>query len=473
MLSSKRGKLLAGACLAAVGACCAARAATVSVSSFKGTVYGPGEATLAFTGVNAAQELWVAWDDADKGADISQWKESEQLDTIASGTTSASYRLPDDARPGRAARFFLFPTDGTYPLTYIRSTGTQYIDTGVYPDPHTAVSMTFLLDDMDTRQQRTFGVGDNTNGFVFASYVNGSGMWAWAAKDHFGNWASSGNMPLHRRATITLDAHNQLYTLQQEGIADYTYKLTNHAVVVGHQTLTSSIPLYLMAYKNLSGSIAGYGKMRVYSASVSLTNAVVRNFAPYVKSGEAGLMDTVHNQFYANGGTGAFIAGGRGDGTGGAASDPLDLTTARSEDVFADAYIWMRGMAIDTNSNHVLDVGEITNSLNTVALTTGSYGAAGHKPVISNEDALLPAGRRLDERGADARQGHPLLRDMRYAAHGLRQPLHLDRPLPSRLLRAAAEHAVAARIRLRRLARHDVRPGRDQYGAAHAPGLHA
>ena len=50
----------------------------------------------------------------------------------------------------------------------------------------------------------------------------------------------------------------------------------------------------------------------------------------------------------------------------------------------------MRGMAVDTNSNHVLDVGEITNSLNTVVLTTGTYGAAGHKPVISNEFVRLP-----------------------------------------------------------------------------------
>ena len=210
--------------LAAVAVSTTLSAATVSVSSFKGTVYGPGEATLAFTGVDAEQELWVAWDDADKGADISQWKESERLDTIASGTTSATYRLPDDARPGRAARFFLFPA--------------------------------------------------------------------------------------------------------------------------------------------------------------------------------------------------------------GAASDPLDLTAARSEDVFADAYIWMRGMAVDTNSNHVLDVGEITNSLHTVALTTGSYGAAGHKPVIfqrvrapartrrgaADADALLPAGRRLDERGADVRLCHPLCRDVRHAA---------------------------------------------------------
>ena len=386
----KRSFFVLAACVAAVAASTTLLAATVSVSSFKGTVYGPGEAALAFTDVDAAQELWVAWDDADKGADISQWKESERLDTIASGTTSASYRLPDDARPGRAARFFLFPAGGTYPLAYIRSTGTQCIDTGVCPDPHTAASMTFLLDDMDTREQCTFGVGDHANGFVFASYVDDSGYWAWSAKDHSGNGASSGNMPLHRRATITLDAHNQLYTLRQEGIADYTCTLTEDASVVGHQTLTSSIPLYLLAYKNLDGSIAGYGRMRVYSASVSLTNEVVRNFAPYVRSGEAGLMDTVHNQFYANGGTGAFIAGGRGDGADGAASDPLDLTTARSEDVFADAYIWMRGMAIDKNGNHILDVGEITNSLHTVALSTGSYGAKDHKPVISNEFVRLP-----------------------------------------------------------------------------------
>ena len=96
--------------LAAVAASATLPAATVSVSSFKGTVYGPGEATLAFTGVDVEQELWVAWDDADKGADITQWKESERLDTIASGTTSSTNRLPDDARLGRAARFFLSPT---------------------------------------------------------------------------------------------------------------------------------------------------------------------------------------------------------------------------------------------------------------------------------------------------------------------------------------------------------------------------
>ena len=91
----KRMSLVFG--LAAVAVSTTLSAATVSVSGFKGTVYGPGEATLAFTGVDAEQELWVAWDDADKGADISQWSKSEQLDTIASGTTSATYVAMDAA----------------------------------------------------------------------------------------------------------------------------------------------------------------------------------------------------------------------------------------------------------------------------------------------------------------------------------------------------------------------------------------
>ena len=84
-----------------------ATAATVSMSGFKGTVYSPGEATLAFSGVSAAQDVWVAWDDVDKGDDMSAWAANERLGTIAAGATSASYKLPPDARLGRVARFFL------------------------------------------------------------------------------------------------------------------------------------------------------------------------------------------------------------------------------------------------------------------------------------------------------------------------------------------------------------------------------
>ena len=93
---------------AAGSAAIPALGATVSVSSFKGTVYGPGEATLAFSGVSAAQEVWVAWDDADKGADITHWKESERLDTIASGTITKDLALlRADGTRGVSSRTFL------------------------------------------------------------------------------------------------------------------------------------------------------------------------------------------------------------------------------------------------------------------------------------------------------------------------------------------------------------------------------
>ena len=378
--------------LAAVAASATLPAATVSVSSFKGTVYSPGEATLAFSGVSAAQEVWVAWDDEDKGDDMSAWAKNERLGTIVAGATSASYKLPPDARSGRVARFFLLPAGGTYPVEYVRCDGKQYINTGVFPDPHVAVSMDFKLNSVWPRQQRSFGV--NTSVYTFASYINGSSLWAWSAKDGEGNWTSSGNMVSLLRTKITIDMHNDMYTIDVDDVElDYTNKPTTITSVRNGQTKTGNWPIALMAgMANAAGTSANNNAhLNCYGTTISLTNVVVRNFTPYVSAGVAGLMDSVNNTFYPSATANELFAGGRHEGVSGAvASEPFDLAGARTEDVFADAYIWMRGMAIDKNGNGVLDNNEITNSLNTVALPSTVYGATGHRPVISNELVNLP-----------------------------------------------------------------------------------
>ena len=370
----------------------AAQAATVLVSGFTGTVYAPGAVTLTFSGVSAAQEVWVAWDDVDKGADMSAWAGNERLGTIAANATSATFKLPPDARQGRAARFFLLSADGTYPVEYVRCDGKQYVNTGVFPDPHVAVSMDFKLNSTWPRQQRTFGVG--TSAYTFASYINGSSLWGWAAKDSDGNWSSSGNMVSLLRTTITLDMHNDVYTIDVDDVElDYTYKPTSTTSVRNGQTKTGNWPLALMAsMANAAGTSANNNAhLNCYGASVSLTNVVVRNFTPYVSAGVAGLMDMANNMFYPSATANELFAGGRRTGVSDAtASEPFDLAGARTEDVFADAYIWMRGMAIDKNGNGALDNNEITNSLNTVALPSTVYGATGHRPVISNELVNLP-----------------------------------------------------------------------------------
>ncbi len=378
--------------LAAVAVSTTLPAATVSVSSFKGTVYSPGEATLAFSGVSAAQEVWVAWDDEDKGDDMSTWAKNERLGTIVAGATSASYKLPPDARSGRVARFFLLPAGGTYPVEYVRCDGKQYINTGVFPDPHVAVSMDFKLNSVWPRQQRSFGV--NTSVYTFASYINGSSLWAWSAKDGEGNWTSSGNMVSLLRTKITIDMHNDMYTIDVDDVElDYTNKPTTITSVRNGQTKTGNWPIALMAgMANAAGTSANNNAhLNCYGTTISLTNVVVRNFTPYVSAGVAGLMDSVNNTFYPSATANELFAGGRHEGVSGAvASEPFDLAGARTEDVFADAYIWMRGMAIDKNGNGVLDNNEITNSLNTVALPSTVYGATGHRPVISNELVNLP-----------------------------------------------------------------------------------
>ena len=255
-------------------------AAAVSVSAFKGTVYGPGEATLAFAGVDAAQEVWVAWDEADKGADFAQWAENERLGTISADAASATYTLPPDARMGRAARFFLFPANGSYAVGYIRSTGTQYVNTGVYPDPTIAVTAEFMMDDLYTKQQRPFGVGDNA--FTIAAYINGSGYWAWAAKDDSGNWTSANQTPVHKRTTITIDVPNDLYKVSVPGLPDYTKVMTSESKVKDQQTKTGTFPLFLMAYSTKADGTgsAGRGAMRFYGAAISFAGVPSRDFTP-------------------------------------------------------------------------------------------------------------------------------------------------------------------------------------------------
>ena len=62
--------------------------------------------TLAFDAAADARELWVAWDDADKGAGFADWAESERVAIVATRGSSSSRAVPrtparSSARPTR------------------------------------------------------------------------------------------------------------------------------------------------------------------------------------------------------------------------------------------------------------------------------------------------------------------------------------------------------------------------------------
>ena len=59
----------------------AAAALTVTATN------GVESLTLAFDAAADARELWVAWDDADKGAGFADWAESERVAIVAADET--------------------------------------------------------------------------------------------------------------------------------------------------------------------------------------------------------------------------------------------------------------------------------------------------------------------------------------------------------------------------------------------------
>lgn len=188
-------------------------AAALTVTDFKGTVYSPGQATVACGAAASPRLAWCAFGDRDYGADFAAWPRNESLGTVAAGAMAATFTLPPAAQRARCARLFLLPGDASGALGYLRTDGTQCLDTGYYPNAATSATIDFTLTRTTWNQQRPFGVETSTAGsLTFSTYINNSdynanGSWAWACTNGTGNWKGTIVKPdlSPRRTQITLD----------------------------------------------------------------------------------------------------------------------------------------------------------------------------------------------------------------------------------------------------------------------------
>lgn len=181
--------------------------------------------------------------------------------------------------------------DGYKQLQYIRSTGTQYINTGIDPNNSIEVSVDMQLDSDVTADCNPFSVYGSTNRF-FTKYTNnkyqgGLGtIW-------FKETGYSGNA--HERLTLKLG--NGYFA-----VGDASVKVTESAFTVGR-------PLYIFA-SNSKGNVVGFTKMSLYSCTITESDKLIRDYKPCIDSeNRIGLYDTVSNSFIGNSGTGSFIAG--------------------------------------------------------------------------------------------------------------------------------------------------------------------
>ena len=194
---------------------------------------------------------------------------------------------------------------GYQKLTYIESTGTQYIDTGYYANPNTGVETNVQFTDL-TVQQRVFGADNNDSTDVnYSVYINGSGNWAYSFKTGTGNWKSTGVTVNTSRHTIEMNRGGKFK------IDSTTYNQN----MDGGVTSTSNYTMLIFA-SHMFDNIAHWAKLRVYYFKIYEGNTLVKDLIPVYRmaDGAMGLYDQQNDAYYFNAGRGKFKKGSFSDG---------------------------------------------------------------------------------------------------------------------------------------------------------------
>ena len=176
-------------------------------------------------------------------------------------------------------------------LEYIQSSGTQYIDTGVYPNGNTRIVFNCVFAPQSAAVW-LFGArgGTYVNTYNFLTTNN-------LYRSDYGN-GSGGATFTTDSDTLEIDKNGAIVTVNRQIVDQAT-----------SQSFTSDFSLYLFANNN-SGTIQGQCIARLYSAAIYDGDTLLRDYVTCKNiEGAIGLYDLANNQFYANAGTGTFEAG--------------------------------------------------------------------------------------------------------------------------------------------------------------------
>lgn len=183
--------------------------------------------------------------------------------------------------------------DGYTELTYIQSSGAQYIDTGFKPNQDTRVvgDMQFL-NNTSGNPASLFGYRKSVstqryeffqyNSLLYSPYNTSAG--------------STISMTTNK---ISIDKNKGTTLVNGSALSTITYA-----------NFQCSGNLYLFALNNNGSAANVNGNKRIYSCQIYDNGTLTRNFVPCKNpSGVVGMYDMVNNVFYQNSGTGTFTAG--------------------------------------------------------------------------------------------------------------------------------------------------------------------
>ncbi len=177
-------------------------------------------------------------------------------------------------------------------LAWIKSTGTQYIDTEFIPNQDTRVRLDADAPKNGTSATWVFGVQDWNTNARFQIRITSSGT---NYVDDYGT------------KSVTTEAAPSGRTIfdKNKNVCTINGIVTTNTPA----TFTCATSIRLFGGVNTSGT-AMCSPSTIYSCQIYDNGVLVRDYIPCVNpSGDVGLFDVVDEQFYANAGTGVFVAG--------------------------------------------------------------------------------------------------------------------------------------------------------------------
>ena len=184
-------------------------------------------------------------------------------------------------------------------ISYIESTGTQYINTHIVPTTSTKIE---LVAEMSPSKQYDHIFGSDN--FMKAQWMNGTGTAIFATKKNGQNQISGLTLGKH---TYVMDMTETPNVITIDG--------TKYGNIIGQVESTTNPLLLLSGYKTdgtIETEFCGVGK--IYSCKIYYEDTLVANMKPVLtNSGTYGLLDTVNNTFYASE-VGSFTGGGTPSG---------------------------------------------------------------------------------------------------------------------------------------------------------------
>lgn len=180
-------------------------------------------------------------------------------------------------------------------LEYLESSGTQYINTGVYLGINSTVFISATV-----QGKGDIGMVYSFDQDYYGSYMQDNGSMFKAANLGTNSSNSLVKTNVSSRWTSTASGFTSIHTIGEETSSEYT------------STRSYGLNNYITLFKAAAWDAANsYWSGRIYRCSISKNNTLVRNLIPAKRTSDnvLGLYDTVSNTLLTNAGTGTFIAG--------------------------------------------------------------------------------------------------------------------------------------------------------------------